>query len=105
MQSFKSKIHDTLADPKLQLAVYAATGRLKDKREEAVAGAVLPDYQELRTQANALKKHTLDNLDFYLEMFEANVAAHGGKVVFCRDAGDVTEFVLTLAKERGVHLL
>jgi L-lactate dehydrogenase complex protein LldF len=105
MQSFKSKIHDTLADPKLQLAVYAATGRLKDKREEAVAGSVLPDYQELRTQANALKKHTLDNLDFYLEMFEANVAAHGGKVAFCRDAGDVTEFVLNLARERGAHLL
>jgi L-lactate dehydrogenase complex protein LldF len=105
MQSFKSKIHDTLADPKLQLAVYAATGRLKDKREEAVAGAVLPDYQELRTQANALKKHTLDNLDFYLEMFESNVAAHGGKVIFCRDAGDVTEFVLNLAKERGARLL
>ena len=37
-------------------------------------------------QANALKKHTIDNLDHYLEQFERNVAAHGGKVVYCKDA-------------------
>src|SRR5437763_11270881 len=105
MQAFKEKIHATLADSKLQLAVYAATGRLMDKRTEAVQADVLPDYQELRTQANALKKHTLDNLDFYLEQFEANVAAHGGKLIFCRDGNDVTEFVVNLARERQAHLV
>ena len=105
MQAFKEKIHDTLADSKLQLAVYAATGRLMDKRKEAVDTGVLPDYQELRTQAHALKKQTLDNLDYYLEQFEQNVVAHGGKVIYCRDAGDVTDFVLNLAKERRAHLV
>ena len=49
-----------------------------------MADDVLPDYQELRTQANALKKHTIENLDYYLEQFERNVEAHGGKVVYCR---------------------
>jgi L-lactate dehydrogenase complex protein LldF len=105
MQAFKEKIHETLVDSKLQLAVYAATGRLMDKRKEAVDTGVLPDYQELRTQANALKKQTIDNLDFYLEQFESNVVAHGGKVVYCRDAGDVTDFVLRLAKERKAQLV
>jgi L-lactate dehydrogenase complex protein LldF len=70
-----------------------------------VQAEVLPDYQALRTQANALKKHTLDNLDFYLEQFEANVVAHGGQVVFCRDADDVTDFVLNLAKQRRARLV
>jgi L-lactate dehydrogenase complex protein LldF len=46
-----------------------------------VAPDVLPDYQELRSQANAVKRHALDNLDHYLETFERNVEAHGGKVV------------------------
>jgi L-lactate dehydrogenase complex protein LldF len=105
MQAFKEKIQATLEDSKLQLAVYAATGRLMDKRKEAVEPGVLPDYQELRTQANALKKQTLDNLDYYLEQFESNVVAHGGKVIFCRDADDVTDFVLGLARERGAHLV
>ena len=103
--AFEEKIHQTLADPKLQLAIYTATGRLIEKRRKAVTPDVCPDYQELRTQAHALKRHTLDHLDHYLEMFERNVAAHGGKVVFSKEAGDVADFVLGLAKERGAKLI
>src|SRR5690349_2860950 len=102
---FDHKIHDTLADANLQLAIYTATGRLKDKRIEAVADELLPDYQELRTHANAIKKHTIENLDFYLEEFERNVEAHGGKVVYCKDGTEVADFVLGLAKERTARLI
>jgi L-lactate dehydrogenase complex protein LldF len=102
---FDKKIHQTLADANLQLAIYTATGRLKDKRTESVAANTLPDYQELRTQANALKKHAIENLDYYLEEFERNVEAHGGKVVYCKDGTEVSDFVLGLAKQRGVSLI
>jgi len=102
---FDQKVHVTLADANLQLAIYTATGRLKEKRIEAVAPDALPDYQELRTQANAIKKHAIDNLDHYLEQFERNVAAHGGKVVYCKDGTEVADFVLALAKERAAHLI
>jgi L-lactate dehydrogenase complex protein LldF len=102
---FDRKIHDTLADANLQLAIYTATGRLKEKRIEATSDNELPDYQELRTQANALKKHAIDNLDYYLEEFERNVEAYGGKVVYCKDATEVSDFVLDLAKRRGSRLI
>ena len=103
--AFDEKVHSTLADANLQLAIYKATGRLIDHRKHAVAAAALPDYQELRTAANALKRHTIDHLDHYLEQFEANVAAHGGTVVYCQDATEVADFVLGLAKERGAQLI
>ena len=102
---FDKKIHQTLADANLQLAIYTATGRLKDKRSESFAAAAMPDYQELRTQANALKKHAIENLDHYLEEFERNVESHGGKVVYCKDGTEVSDFVLGLAKERGARLI
>jgi L-lactate dehydrogenase complex protein LldF len=102
---FDHKIHDTLADPRLQLAIYTATGRLKESRINTVAHDVLPDYQELRTQANAIKKHTIENLDHYLEQFERNVQARGGKVVWCKDATEVSDFVLSLARERRARLI
>jgi L-lactate dehydrogenase complex protein LldF len=102
---FDQKIHTTLADANLQLAIYTATGRLKEKRIEAVSDAWLPDYQELRTQANAIKKHAIENLDHYLEEFERNVQARGGKVIYCKDATEVSDFVLALAKERGSKLI
>lgn len=98
-----NKIDRTLADSDLQTAIYTATGRLVDKRRGSVTG--LDDYQELRQRAHELKKHTLENLDYYLEQVEANVAAHGGQVVFCRDAEDVADFVLGLAKERAAKII
>ncbi|HYL37154.1 MAG TPA: LutB/LldF family L-lactate oxidation iron-sulfur protein [Bryobacteraceae bacterium] len=95
----------TLGDPRLQLAIYSATRRLIDHRASAVDAAHLPDYQELRTRANEIKKHTIENLDYYLEQLESNVVAHGGQVVFCRSGEEATDFVLGLAKERGARLI
>ena len=102
---FEEKIHQTLADSKLQLAIFAATGRLMEKRRKAVNAQACPDYQELRTQAHEVKRHTIDHLDHYLELFEHNVTAHGGQVIFCKDATEVADFVLDLAKRRRASLI
>jgi L-lactate dehydrogenase complex protein LldF len=92
-------IQQTLNDPRLQQAIDSSTRRLIDHRAKVVAPDCLPNYQELRNQANQIKKHTIDNLDYYLAQLESNVIAHGGKVVFCNDAQDVVDFVLDLAHE------
>jgi L-lactate dehydrogenase complex protein LldF len=99
------KIEETLQDGRVQLAVYAATGRLMAKRKGSIAPDACPDYQELRSQANAIKRHTIENLDYYLEQVEKSVTARGGRVVFCRDATEVADFVLELAKRRKAHLV
>src|SRR6185503_15988908 len=103
--AFDRKIHETVSDPKLQLTVYTATGRLMDKRKGSITSDALPEYQELRTHASAIKKHTIDNLDYYLEQFERQVVAHGGKVIYCKDGDEVADFVLALAKERKARLI
>lgn len=101
----EQKIQSTLADPKLQTAIYTATGRLMSHRKAVVAPDVLPDFQELRTQANLIKQHTIENLDYYLEQFESNVNARGGKVIWARDGSDAIEFLAGLAKERNARLI
>src|SRR6266404_3670413 len=98
-------IKETVADPRLQLAIYSATQRLIDHRASAVGIKVLPEYQDLRTLAHEIKKHTIEHLDYYLEQLEANVTAHGGKVIYCEDAQQVTDFVLDLAKQRNARLI
>ena len=106
-EDLESRFRKTLADSDLQAAVYAGTGLLMQKRRAVVSPDVLPDYQELRDHARALKEHALANLDHYLEQFEGNVRAHGGKVVWCRDGDDVASFLVDLAREKnnnGVNL-
>src|SRR4029077_18579971 len=55
--------------------------------------------------ANALKKHAIDNLDHYLEEFERNVEAYGGKVVYFQDATEGSDFVLDLGNTGGSKLI
>ena len=105
MNAPETEIQQAVDDPRLQLAIYTATGRLIDHRAGVVNADVLPHYQDLRNEANAIKKHTIENLDYYLEQLESNVIAHGGKVVFCRTGAEAADFVLDLAKKRGVHML
>lgn len=95
----------TLADSNLQAAILAATARLIEKRKAVVQPEALPDYQELRDQAHALKEHTLDNLDYYLEQFEANVIRNGGKVVWCENADEAADFLVRLARDKNAGLI
>src|SRR5580698_7593313 len=73
-----TNIQSTLADQKLQTAIYAGTGRLAEGRRKSL----LPDWQELRQHAHDIKKHTLENLDHYLELLERNIEARGGNVIW-----------------------
>lgn len=95
----------TIADANLQLALYTNTGRFKANRSKAVSGEVLPEYQDLRQRAAAIKRHTLDFLDVYLLQLETSVKAKGGKVIWAETADDVSDFILGLAKERSASLI
>jgi L-lactate dehydrogenase complex protein LldF len=105
MNAPETEIKQAVDDPRLQLAIYTATQRLISHRAGVTNPDVLPYYQDLRNEANAIKKHTIENLDYYLEQLESNVIAHGGNVVFCRTGAEAADFVLDLAKKRGVHML
>lgn len=105
MKAPDAEIQEAIGDPRLQLAIYTATARLIGHRASVVSPDALPDYQALRNEANAIKKHAIENLDYYLEQLESNVIAHGGKVIFCRNGEEAADFVLDLAKKRGLHML
>jgi L-lactate dehydrogenase complex protein LldF len=105
MSTPEPAIRKTLADANLQLAIYTNTGRFKDGRRRAVGADRLPEYQDLRTRAAGIKKHTLAFLDVYLMQFEAAVQANGGKVIWAQTGEEAADFVLKLAKERGERLI
>jgi L-lactate dehydrogenase complex protein LldF len=94
-------IQGALADSKLQTAIYTGTGRLAEGRRKSL----LPDWQELRQHAHDIKKHTLENLDHYLEELERNIEARGGKVIWASTGAEASAFIQNLARERGVKLV
>ncbi|HVC53271.1 MAG TPA: LutB/LldF family L-lactate oxidation iron-sulfur protein [Stellaceae bacterium] len=88
-----------LADPTLQRALGLARTGFPLKRAQAVAR--LPEFEALRDEGRAIKDHVLAHLDFYLELFEKNVTAHGGQVHWARDAAEARAAVLGICRSVG----
>ena len=87
--AFKDNAHGALADERLQKALGKMKVGFQDKRTRAVAR--LPEFETLQDQSRDIKNHVLDHLDLYLERFENNVIANGGKVHWCRTTGEARE--------------
>ncbi|MFN3849826.1 MAG: lactate utilization protein B [Spirosomataceae bacterium] len=65
---------------------------VRQKRDRAAFQ--IPEFQELRNLASAIKDHTISRLDGYLEQFEQNAIKNGVKVHWAADAKEHNEIVL-----------
>jgi len=72
----------------------------RDREAEAI-----PEWEELRALASAIKEHTLSHLGDYLEQFERNATANGMRVHWARDAAEHNQIVYDLLGKQGVEIL
>jgi L-lactate dehydrogenase complex protein LldF len=72
---------------------------VRQKRDKAVYA--VPEFQELRNLASAIKDHTLSRLDEYLTQFEAAAQANGVRVHWAADAAEHNAIVLDIIRARG----
>ena len=97
--AFKENAHRALGDAGLQRALARSGSSFIARRASAVAA--LPEFEQLRDTARDIKNHTLANLDFYLEAWEAKVIAAGGQVHWCSDADEARATVLAICEKAG----
>ena len=76
---------------------------LRQKRDREAEQ--IPEWEELRALASAIKEHALSNLAGYLEQFERNATANGMHVHWARDAAEHNQIVHDLLSARGVRTL
>jgi L-lactate dehydrogenase complex protein LldF len=95
-QHFKENVREALADPQLQRALINVRGHFIDKRAEAVAA--LPEFEHLRETARAIKDHTLDHVDLYLEAYEERVLASGGHVHWAETAEEARDIIIGICR-------
>jgi L-lactate dehydrogenase complex protein LldF len=98
---FKDNAKRALGDEQLQHALRYARGNFILKRAKAVGA--LPEFDALRDSATAIKNHVLQNLDRYLEAYEAKVIENGGKVHWARDAAEARGHVLDICRLNNVQ--
>src|SRR5437667_181809 len=100
-ETFDANARAALGDRQLRGALRNATSLFGTRR--LAAADSLPNWQDLRTEARAIKDEVLLNLDKYLEQFVANAESRGAQVHWARDAEETNQIVCGLAKERGAR--
>jgi len=98
---FEDNARAALDSPTLQAALAKLADGFPRRRREAAER--LPEFEELRDAARAIKEHVLDHLDLYLETFERRVTENGGEVHWCRDAQEARETILDICRRVGAR--
>ena len=98
--TFPQGAHKTLANTQMRRNLGHATRTIRAKRDLRVAE--MPDWEDLREAASAVKNEVMSNLPELLERFEANVTARGGIVHWARDAAEANRIVASIIESKGV---
>src|ERR1700754_3416270 len=100
--AFPILAHELLQDDQTRRNVRHATNGIRNKR--ALRVEEMPDWQDLRTSAHAIKTHTLLHLPHYLEEFERNCIRAGGQVHWARDADEANTIAIRLIRKAAERL-
>ena len=102
-RNFEAATQAGLANQNLQRALGLARTGFPLRRRLAVER--LPEFETLREIGRSIKDHTLQHLDFYLELYEAQVKASGGEVHWARTAEEACAAVLHICRSAGAKLV
>ncbi|CAN5225311.1 LutB/LldF family L-lactate oxidation iron-sulfur protein [soil metagenome] len=101
--SFREIARGRLADPEVEAAFDAVTGRLKQHRLTTWDG--LENAEELRRRAYEIRMRTIDELERHLAEFTERVESRGGHVHVCASAADARKTVVAIARAVEARLV
>ncbi|NQW17774.1 MAG: iron-sulfur cluster-binding protein [Chloroflexi bacterium] len=97
---FKARSAETTRNPRRQASLKMVYDGLHKGRIAAAEDT--HGWDDERDRARAIKWHTINNLDYYLDLLDKNVRANGGNVFFANDDAEAREYVLGVAKANNV---
>ena len=100
---FRGRIRKSLANPNLQIALDANAERRVNGRINALES--LPDWQERRQQAHAIRANVIEHLDEYLAKFIAKAEENGVVVHRANDAAEAIQITLNVARQNSARLI
>ena len=86
----------------MRAAMMRATTRLVSSRAVGIGG--LPQADQIRDHARAIRAHTITRLDYYLAQFEEAVRTRGGHVHWAATASDAVSIVADIARHYGAKM-
>ncbi len=97
---FRKQVAENLGKEKQREVLWNSTATANLKRNKCRAS--VQGWESLSEQARLIKKHTIDNLDRYLEEFALNAEKRGIKVFWAETGEDAVRYVTELALKKGM---
>lgn len=98
-----TRTQSALADEFLRGAVRFTTDRLRTKKKTTTEE--FGNWEEWRTQGQAIRAHTIAYLDYYLQQFSENAVRAGAHVHFAHDASEAVAIVEQVAIAKQAQLV
>ncbi len=93
----------SIQDPKLQRALRRVGTGFDTNRRLSIDDVTPEAWESWREEARRIKAHTMDHLDYYLDLLHSNVTKAGGQVHFAKDADQANAIVAGIAQAGGVR--
>jgi L-lactate dehydrogenase complex protein LldF len=97
-EPFSRRVDRALSDPFLQSSIRKTQDKLRGGKE--AAAQEVGNWEDWRLRAEAIRRHTIDHLDYYLDQFTDNVEKSGGQVHFADTAEEVVGVVTNLIRKK-----
>ncbi len=98
---FKARAGEKLADQRLQANLKKLTTKFVSGRAQALLE--LDDFEAVRDAVVAMRQRALDQLDIWLELFEAEATRRGAQVLYARSAAEAAQLVVQVAQQHQVQ--
>lgn len=98
---FNDHVDQELENTFMRNAVSTAQDNLRIRKMDATtADSDFGDWEEWRNAGAEIRRHTLENLDYYLKQLSENVAKRGGHVFFAETAEEANAYIEKVVKEK-----
>ncbi|WP_397538718.1 LutB/LldF family L-lactate oxidation iron-sulfur protein [Rummeliibacillus pycnus] len=95
---FLDKVKANLQDQFMRSSMTGAQDGLRLSRLKNIKE--LGNWEEWRSHGEEIRKHVIENLDYYLHELSENVEKHGGYVFFAETAEDANRYIQDVAKKK-----
>ena len=96
------RVDDALENEFMRNAMASAQDRLRVRKLDATErDEAIGDWEAWRSAGEEIRRHTLENLDYYLNQLSENFAEKGGHVFFAETAEDANRYIQEVAKKKG----
>ncbi|GAA0604705.1 lactate utilization iron-sulfur protein LutB [Virgibacillus siamensis] len=96
---YNERVAEGVENDFMRQAVSSAQGRFRDGRQKQADE--LGNWEDWRTLGEEIRTHTLENIDYYLQLLSDNVSERGGNVFFAETPEEANEYIQNVIKEKN----